>query len=134
MRRSPARQPHLVADSTVSIAWLGASILVYRHGDAVLNRHVCESADCLPASAGDLFVPFMFLMFNGGDLLGRGLASLGPWAVNPPPTAVLLTYALSRVSLLAGLMFCNVVTPHQWRLPLVIRSVAVIRIAPSETV
>ena len=68
-------------------------------------------------------MPFMFLMFNGGDLLGRGLASLGPWAVEPPSTTVLLTYALGRVVLLVGLMFCNVITPHQWRLPLLIRSV-----------
>ena len=65
----------------------------------------------------------MFLMFNGGDLLGRGLASLGPWAAKPPSTATLLAYALSRVALLVGLMFCNVITPHQWRLPRLIRSV-----------
>ena len=93
----------------------------------------CKPAECLSAGAGDLFVPFMFLMFNGGDLLGRGLASLGPWAVKPPPTAVLLTYALSRVALLVGLMFCNVITPHQWRLPRLIRSVKSIRVATSDT-
>jgi len=78
---------------------------------------------CSARCAGDLFVPFMFLMFNGGDLLGRGLASLGPWAEKPPSTAILLTYALGRVALLVGLMFCNVITPHQWRLPRLIRSV-----------
>jgi hypothetical protein len=61
-------------------------------------------------------------MFNAGDLLGRGLAGLGPWAGKPPRTGVLITYALGRVALLVGLMFCNVFTPHQWRLPRLIRS------------
>ena len=75
-----------------------------------------------PCGAGDLFVPFMFLMFNAGDLIGRGLAGLGPWAQETPGTSVLVTYALCRVVLLVGLMFCNVITPHQWRLPQLIRS------------
>ena len=74
------------------------------------------------SGAGDLFVPFMFLMFNAGDLLGRGLASLGPWARHSPGEGVLIAYALGRVALLVGLMFCNVITPHQWRLPRLIRS------------
>lgn len=66
-------------------------------------------------------MPFMFLCFNTGDLLGRGLAGLGPWAKRSPPTAVLLAYAVARGSLLLALMLCNVVTPRSWHLPLIFR-------------
>ena len=94
---------------------------------AVEQSYNLVGAQC----TGDLFVPFMFLMFNGGDLLGRGLASVGPWAERPPAPGILLTYALGRVALLVGLMFCNVITPHPWRLPRLIGSVTLINISTS---
>ena len=65
----------------------------------------------------------MFLCFNSGDLLGRGLAGLGPWAKHSPPTPVLLGYAVARAGLLVALMLCNVITPQRWALPLLFRCV-----------
>ena len=70
-------------------------------------------------------MPLMFLCFNVGDLLGRGLAGVGPWAKHSPPTPVLLVYAVARGGLLAALMLCNVITPHSWALPVLFRCAGV---------
>ena len=63
----------------------------------------------------------MFLCFNTGDLLGRGLAMVGPWADKPPAPPLLLVYAAARTVLLLGLMVCNVITPRSWTLPILLR-------------
>jgi len=68
-------------------------------------------------------VPFIFVLFNLGDLLGRYGAGLGPWAANAPRASLLLAYAGARALLAAALLLCNVVTPHAWRLPLLLRYV-----------
>ena len=71
--------------------------------------------------AGDLWTPLLFLLFNGGDLGGRLLAGIGQQQHRPPGTGALLTYALSRVVLVIGLLLCHVITPHPWRLPELVR-------------
>ena len=82
----------------------------------------CESLTlaCVPAS-GDLWTPLLFLVFNGGDLLGRVLAGIGPWRTQPLSVGALLAYALSRIVLVVGLLLCHVVTPHPWALPYALR-------------
>lgn len=70
---------------------------------------------------GELFVPFVFVLFNLGDLLGRAVAGRGPWAVAPPPAPALLLYAVARAGIAAALLLCNVVTPHAWRLPVLLK-------------
>ena len=71
--------------------------------------------------AGDLWTPLLFLVFNGGDMLGRCLAGLGPWHARAPAVGALLAYALARVALVAGQLLCHVVTPRPWRLPVLFR-------------
>lgn len=79
--------------------------------------------------AGDLFVPFMFVMFNAGDLVGRALAGCGPWSRQPPSTAALSAYAIARLLLLVAMLFCNVVLPHRWALPVLFRWSALLPVA-----
>jgi uncharacterized membrane protein YgcG len=67
--------------------------------------------------AGDLFVPFGFVVFALGDLSGRVLSSIGPWGRAPPSPAAVVLYSLARVALAAGTLFCRVVTPTPWLLP-----------------
>lgn len=88
-----------------------------------ISPHCMHRTELARLGAGDLFVPLMFLCFNSGDLIGRGLASLGPWAKRSPPTPVLLAYAVARGCLLAALMLCNVITPQRWALPVLFRCV-----------
>lgn len=45
-----------------------------------------EAYSCIVV-AGELFVPFVFVLFNLGDLLGRAMAGRGPWAAAPPPVS-----------------------------------------------
>lgn len=73
-------------------------------------------------SAGDLFTPMLFLLFNLGDLLGRLLSGVGAYAHKSPPAGILIGYSLCRAVLAAALLFCHVVTPHAWRLPELFRS------------
>ncbi len=73
------------------------------------------------ACAGDLWTPLMFLLFNGGDLGGRLQAGIGQQQHRAPGTVALLTYALSRMVLVIGLLLCHVITPHPWRLPELVR-------------
>lgn len=65
-------------------------------------------------SAGDLFTPLLFLLFNLGDLLGRLLSGTGPYVHRSPRESLLMGYALGRVVLAVALVFCHVVTPHAW--------------------
>lgn len=65
-------------------------------------------------------MPFVFVLFNAGDLLGRAVAGRGPWAAQPPPPPALLTYAALRTPPAVALLLCNVVTPHAWRLPVLL--------------
>ncbi len=78
---------------------------------------ICGLQTGMHACSGDLWTPLLFLVFNGGDLLGRLLAGLGPWRRQPLSVGALLTYALSRIVLVAGLLLCHVVTPRPWALP-----------------
>jgi len=71
------------------------------------------------ARAGDLWVPMLFLVYNGGDLLGRMAAGCGRWAAQAPRLRVLGAYCAARVAVAAALLFCRVVTPRPWRLPAV---------------
>jgi equilibrative nucleoside transporter 1/2/3 len=71
--------------------------------------------------AGDLFVPFGFVVFSLGDLSGRVLSSLGPWGRTPPPAWAVALYAVARVAIAAATLFCRVVTPSPWRLPTLLR-------------
>jgi len=71
--------------------------------------------------SGDLFVPFMFLVCNASDLLGRLLAGIGPWTCQPPSNTLLWVYSLLRIPLAVPILFCKVVTPRSWILPLVFR-------------
>lgn len=84
-------------------------------------------APCKPTTSagrffGDLFVPFMFLVCNGSDLIGRLVAGAGAWSSKPPSSLTLMTYTLLRIPLSIPLLFCNIVTPKPWKLPLVFRS------------
>ncbi|CAL8462012.1 g1543 [Coccomyxa elongata] len=86
-----------------------------------------KSPPCFPhvaagRLAGDLWTPLLFLLFNGGDLGGRLLAGIGQQQHRAPGTGALLTYALTRVVLVTGLLLCHVITPHPWRLPELVRS------------
>lgn len=74
------------------------------------------------ACVGDLWTPLLFLLFNGGDLVGRLLAGIGDQQHRAPAAGTLVTYAVSRVVLVIGLLLCHVVTPHPWRLPELFRS------------
>ena len=69
--------------------------------------------------AGELWVPFLFLVYNGGDLLGRMAAGCGRWAVQAPRMSVLGTYTAARALVAAATLVCHVVTPGPWRLPVV---------------
>ena len=64
--------------------------------------------------AGDLFQPFLFLLFNVGDASGRLLAGFHG---KPCPPAALLAYGFLRVLLVVGIAFCNIVTSKPWLLP-----------------
>ena len=66
-------------------------------------------------------MPFMFLVFNGGDFIGRLLAGLEPWRSRPPPMGTLIAYSALRGLVVIGLVFCNVVTPSPWQLPVLLR-------------
>ncbi|KAK9906501.1 hypothetical protein WJX75_002983 [Coccomyxa subellipsoidea] len=84
-------------------------------------------APCDPYSSrgrffGDLFVPFIFLVFNAGDFLGRLAAGLEPWRSRAPPMAFLITYSAARALLVGGLVLCNVVTAAPWQLPVLLKS------------
>ena len=81
----------------------------------------CNDVDMRSLLPGDLFVPFMFLVCNGSDLIGRLVAGAGAWSSKPPSSLTLLTYTLLRIPLSIPLLFCNMVTPKPWRLPLVFR-------------
>lgn len=72
-------------------------------------------------TAGDLFVPLMFLAFNAGDVCGRLAAGLEPWRSKAPPMSFLISYSALRGLLLLGLVLCHVVTPAPWQLPLLFR-------------
>ena len=74
------------------------------------------------ACVGDLWTPLLFLLFNGGDLGGRLLAGIGDQQHRAPAAGTLVTYAVSRIVLVIGLLLCHVVTPHPWRLPELFRS------------
>jgi equilibrative nucleoside transporter 1/2/3 len=67
--------------------------------------------------AGDLFVPFMYVVFSFGDFFGRILAGYGPWGRGPPKPLSLLCYAVIRTVVVGGFLFCHVVTPTSWTLP-----------------
>ncbi|CAL8462533.1 g2066 [Coccomyxa elongata] len=71
---------------------------------------------------GDLFVPFIFLVFNAGDFLGRLAAGLEPWRSKAPPMAFLIAYSAARALLVGGLVLCNVVTAAPWQLPVLLKS------------
>lgn len=61
----------------------------------------------------------LFLVYNGGDLLGRMAAGCGRWAVKAPRMSVLGTYTAARALVAAAMLVCHVVTPAPWRLPVV---------------
>ena len=63
-------------------------------------------------------MPFIFLLFNLGDCLGRLTAGLSRSA---PATWGLALYCTARCALVPAILSCNLVTPHQWLLPLVFR-------------
>lgn len=63
----------------------------------------------------------MFLVCNGSDLIGRLVAGAGAWSSKPPSSLTLMTYTLLRIPLSIPLLFCNIVTPKPWKLPLVFR-------------
>ena len=89
-----------------------------QHAVASAPSHCTKSPPGLPdLDAGDLWTPLLFLVFNGGDTLGRCLAALGPWHERSPRVGTLLAYALARLVLVAGQLLCHVVTPRPWRLP-----------------
>lgn len=87
--------------------------------DVLLTR----DTSCLPIRdcAGDLFVPFIFLVFNAGDFLGRLAAGLEPWRSKAPPMAFLIAYSAARALLVGGLVLCNVVTAAPWQLPVLLK-------------
>lgn len=66
--------------------------------------------------SGDLFVPFMYVLFNLGDFLGRAASGLGPWRRQAPSGAQLTVYCLLRCGCAAALLLCHVVTPSTWQL------------------
>ena len=84
---------------------------------SILLTLVSASMRC----AGDLFVPFMFIICNASDLIGRLLAGIGPWTERPPPMWLLHTYSLLRIPASVPLLFCNIVTAGPWRLPVLFR-------------
>lgn len=65
-------------------------------------------------SAGNLFQPFLFLLFNAGDAAGRALAGLHKTAVSPP---TLFAYCGARTLICVGIALCNVVPSKPWLLP-----------------
>lgn len=66
-------------------------------------------------------MPLSFVLFNGGDFVGRFAGGLHR---QPPETVLLWTYAVLRLALVAGLMLCHVITPSPWLLPDVFRYLA----------
>lgn len=115
----------------VVVATFGVTLLVFpaitssvcsRHNPAVTERGTTAFAGCAASSPegrfyGDLFVPFSFVLFNLGDVLGRVAAGLGPWARTSPPLHFLGLYAAARLVLPVALVFCNVITPAGWVVP-----------------
>jgi len=68
-----------------------------------------------------LFVPFSYVVFNAGDLIGRTAA--GSWPKQAPRPSTVFIYAISRVVFIPLLMMCNVVPPNgHWPTPLVFKS------------
>ena len=78
----------------------------------------CAASSSKGRFQGDLWVPAMFLVFAIGDLSGRIISSWGPWGRRPPAALALLVYAIARFALAGAVLFCNVVTPSPWQLPL----------------
>ena len=64
--------------------------------------------------AGNLFQPFIFLLFNVGDAVGRTLPSFHSETYNP---VVLFSYSGMRVLLVVGILLCNIVSNSAWMLP-----------------
>ena len=100
---------------------------------AGLTSAICSqwnAADLAPCSAfsprgrffGDLWAPFMFTLFNGGDFCRPPVApGWGRGGRRPPPMPTLIAYSAARGLLVVGLVFCNVVTPSPWQLPVLLR-------------
>ncbi|EIE23913.1 hypothetical protein COCSUDRAFT_62444 [Coccomyxa subellipsoidea C-169] len=82
----------------------------------------CESYSSKGRFFGDLFVPFIFLVFNAGDFVGRLAAGLEPWRSQAPPMAFLIVYSAARALIVGGLVLCNVVTAAPWQLPVLLKS------------
>ncbi|KAK9819625.1 hypothetical protein WJX72_000372 [[Myrmecia] bisecta] len=93
---------------------LTAAICSVRNPAAAFPCHASTPAGRL---YGNLFVPFLFVVFNAGDLAGRIAAGLGPWRHRAPTSRSLLAYACARCVLIPGLLFCHLVTPGAWRPP-----------------
>ena len=85
------------------------------HNEAVVSP-------CAPTSPqgrlyGDLFVPFLFVLFSIGDFLGRLLSGYGPWSHGAPQPLQILAYSIARTVIAGALLFCHIVTPTAWLLP-----------------
>ena len=68
---------------------------------------------------GNLFQPFLFLLFNAGDAAGRALAGLHRKTVAP---ATLFFYSGARILICLGIALCNVVPSKPWLLPAIMWS------------
>lgn len=77
----------------------------------------CASRTSAGRLSGDLFVPFLFVLFAVGDYLGRMFSGYGPWATGAPKPFTILTYSILRAVIAGGCLFCHVVTPTAWKLP-----------------
>lgn len=77
----------------------------------------CASTSSAGRLYGDLFVPFLFVLFSVGDFFGRLLSGYGPWSYGAPQPLHILAYSILRTAIAAGVLFCHVVTPNSWKLP-----------------
>ncbi|KAK9838449.1 hypothetical protein WJX81_000010 [Elliptochloris bilobata] len=115
--------------SAVLAATYGATLVVFPSVTAAIcstfsatARTPCEPHPPAGRLYGELWVPLLFLAYNGGDLLGRMAAGCGSWAVNPPRMRVLGTYTAARALVALAMLLCHVVTPEPWRLPVLFSS------------
>ena len=60
-------------------------------------------------------------VLNSMDMVGRLVAGRQHSGKTVPSSLVLLVYCFARFGLVAGLLVCNVVTPRNWALPVLLR-------------
>lgn len=70
---------------------------------------------------GDLWTPLSFVLYNGGDMVGRMLCGIGAWAHRPPQSSSLIALSTLRIVFVPLILCCNIVRDGGWHFPYIFR-------------